>query len=189
MKVIGISGSPRPNGNSEILLKHSLKPFYDKDWEVKEYLLSQISINPCLCCDYCMDSSICSIEDDMERIYEDYFDCDAMIIASPVYYRNITAQLKAVIDRTYAKRSQKPLTGKVGGAIAVGRGTGGGQALALSIIYNFYLSSGMLCVPGELNGVSALADKPGDILKQENRLRQAIILGENVLKYTEKLRA
>jgi len=47
----------------------------------------------------------------------------------------------------------------------------------------------MLCVPGELNGVSALADKPGDILKQENRLRQAIILGENVLKYAEKFKA
>ncbi len=188
MKVIGISGSPRPNRNSELLLKYSLKPFYDKGWEVKEYFLSRLNINPCLGCEHCLDSGICSIEDDMEQIYEDYYDCDAIIITSPVYYRNITAQLKAVIDRTHAKRSQKPLVGKVGGAIAVGRGTGGGQALALSIIYNFYLSSGMLCAPGELNGVSAVADKPGDILKQENKLRQAIILGENVLKFTKKLR-
>ena len=84
MKVIGISGSPRPNRNSELLLKYSLKPFYDKGWEVKEYFLSRLNINPCLGCEHCLDSGICSIEDDMEQIYEDYYDCDAIIITSQV---------------------------------------------------------------------------------------------------------
>jgi len=76
------------------------------------------------------------------------------------------------------------LTGKLGGAISVGRGQGGGQAIVLTIIHNYYLSSGALCVPGEMNGVSAVADKPGDILSQPNRLKQARTLGENIMKYT-----
>jgi len=78
----------------------------------------------------------------------------------------------------------KPLKGKLGGAIAVGRSTsGGGQTNVLNAIHNFYLSCGMLCVPGELNCVTASSDKPGDILKQSGRLEQARILGRNVIRY------
>jgi multimeric flavodoxin WrbA len=119
----------------------------------------------------------------MDYLYEAFTSCSAVIIASPVYYRNVSSQLKAVFDRSYAGGKTNPLKDKVGGAIAVGRGTGGGQSIVLTVIHNYFLSSGIICVPGELNGVSATADKPGDILQQENRLRQAGILGENVLRH------
>ena len=112
-----------------------------------------------------------------------------MIIASPTYYRNVSAQLKAVIDRIYALTNSQSLKGKLGGAITVGRGEGGGQSLTLSIIHNFFLSSGMICIPGELNGVSARADKAGDILTQTKRLQQARVLGENILRYYESKHA
>ena len=59
----------------------------------------------------------------------------------------------------------------------------------LIIIYNYLLSCGALPVPGEMSGLSAKADKPGDIMKQERRLGQACILAQNVMKYAEKLRA
>ena len=59
-------------------------------------------------------------------------------------------------------RPTKPLAG-LWRDVAVGRGTGGGQSIALTVIHNFFLSMGVICVPGELNGVSAVADKPGDI--------------------------
>jgi len=52
----------------------------------------------------------------------------------------------------------------------------------------YYLSSGALCVPCEINGLSARADKLGDILKQENRLRQARVLGESIIKYAEMIK-
>ena len=74
------------------------------------------------------------------------------------------------------------------GAIAVGRGEGCGQSNTLMIIYNYVLSSGGLPVPGELNGLSARADKPGDIMRQERRLAQARVLARNIMKYAEKLR-
>jgi multimeric flavodoxin WrbA len=121
----------------------------------------------------------------MNEVYIAFEKCNALIISAPVYWRNVPAQLKALIDRTYAIKNGL-LKGKFGGAISVGRGQGGGQAIVLTIIHNYYLSSGVLCVPGEMNGVSAVADKTGDILSQPNRLRQARILGENIINYTGK---
>lgn len=188
MRILGISGSPRVGGNSEHLLLVALEPFRAKNWEVDTFFLSQHTVAPCNGCDSCRQISSCVIDDDMTILYDAYSRCDAIIVASPVYYRNVTAQLKAVFDRTYAVRTTQPLTSKAAGAIAVGRGTGGGQALTLTIIHNFFLSCGAICVPGELNGVSAMADAPGDILGQPKRLNQARILGENIRNITERLR-
>jgi len=183
MKVIGISGSPRLKSNSEILLQHALEPFLENNWEVCKFLLSEKQVAPCSGCDNCSQLGKCSICDDMDTLYEAFSSCNAIIIASPVYYRNVTSRLKAIIDRSYATRDKSPLKGKFGGAIAVGRGSGGGQSIVLTVIHNYFLSSGTICIPGELNGVSAVADQPGEILQQPKRLRQARILGENILKY------
>lgn len=182
MLVLGISGTPRQNGNAELLLDAALTPFQGAGWDIKRILLSAKRVLPCTGCESCVQNKRCCIEDDMAEIVAAYYSCAAIIIASPTYWRNITAQLKAVFDRSYAVNHDRPLTGKLGGAIAVGRGSGAGQSIVLNVIHNFYLSSGALCVPGELNGVTAIADKPGDILEQPRRLRQAALLGENILK-------
>jgi len=59
--------------------------------------------------------------------------------------------------------------------------------MTVAIVHNWFSSCGALTVPGELNGVSAVAQAEGDILKQEKRLKQARILGENVLQVAVKL--
>jgi len=190
MNVLGISGTPRENGNSEILLRYALHPFEEQGWQVKHFRLSEMTIQPCRACeDKCRGRGNCVIDDDMHYIYEAYPWCDAVIISSPVYSRNICSQLMAVLDRYHGIYAMRPLRGKVGGAIAVGRGTCGGQTITINAIYNWMLSCGVICVPGELNGVTAVASEPGDILNQEKRLRQAEILGKNVLNVAEKLRA
>jgi multimeric flavodoxin WrbA len=89
------------------------------------------------------------------------------------------AQLKAVIDRTFTMKNQ-PLKGKLGGAVSVVRITSRGVKQMCWEPLTFLPSSAMLCVPGELNGVTVSADKPGDVLKQPNRLEQARILGRNI---------
>ena len=184
MNVLGISGTPRKGGNSEILLNAALEPFAEAKWEVNRILLSENKIEPCVGCESCGERKSCFIEDDMYKVYETFVKCDAVIIAAPSYWRNVPAQLKALFDRTFAVRDTKPLSGKLGGAISVGRATaGGGQSMVINIIYNFYLSAGALCVPGELNGVTASADKPGDILTQPRRLEQARTLGNNIIVY------
>lgn len=189
MKVIGLSGSPRKDGNTEILVKHALEPFREQGWDVIEFFLSEKTIYPCRGCESCVETGCCGITgDDMDFIYEQFGTCDAFIIGSPAYYRNVTAQLKALFDRSFAFGKKKPLEGKIGGAIAVGRGEGGGQSLVLSIIHNYFLSSGAICVPCEINGLSARADKPGDVLHQPRRLKQARLLGENIIRYANLMK-
>ena len=183
MKILGISGSPRAGGNTEVLLQCALEPFRERGWTAVEFFCSGKTVAPCTGCDGCAGDGRCILRDDMDWLYPELEACDAVLIASAVYYRNVTAQLKAVFDRCYAVRGKMPLAGKPGGAIAVGRGEGGGQAIGLTVIYNFLLSSGAVCVPGELNGVSATADRPGEIRSQPKRLAQARILGENVLRF------
>lgn len=188
MNVMGISGTPRKKGNSEILLRYALKPFQSNGWNIEIFLLSELSINPCSACDSCRETGECTINDDMYKIYDAFRWCDAIIISSPVYSRNVCAQLLAVLDRHYALNVERPLEGKVGGAISVGRGTCGGQTITINAIYTWMLSCGIICVPGELNGVTAVADEPSDILNQENRLTQAEILGSNVQRTAKLLR-
>jgi multimeric flavodoxin WrbA len=187
MRILGISGTPRDHGNSEILLDFALKPFGQNGWDVKKVLISEKKINPCKGCDNCHATGICCIDDDMKEVIDDFRCCNALIIATPVYYRTPTAQLIALFQRHYSVKNERPLQGKCGGAIAVGRGTGGGQAITINIIYTWMLSCGMLCVPGELNGVTACADTQGEIVEQPKRLRQAELLGENVLKFAGRL--
>ena len=189
MKVVGISGSPRKSGNTECLVRECLSEFAAQGWAVVEFFLSGKTVKPCSGCETCVDSGVCAItDDDAVSLFTEIINCDAVIIGSPVYYRNVTAQLKAIFDRSFAYKQNELLMGKPGGAIAAGRGEGGGQSNTLMIIYNYLLSSGALPVPGEINGLSARADKPGDIMLQERRLRQAHTLAQNVMKYAEKLR-
>jgi multimeric flavodoxin WrbA len=189
MKVVGISGSPRKGGNTECLVKECLAEFASQGWAISEFYLSDKSIKPCIGCETCIESGVCAItDDDSTALFDELASCDAVIIGSPVYYRNVTAQLKAAFDRSFAYRRGGFLTGKPGGAVAVGRGEGGGQSIVLTVIYNYLLSCGALPIPGELNGLSARADKPGDILSQEIRLNQARTLAQNVIRYAEKLR-
>ena len=188
MKVVGISGSPRKGGNTECLLDECLKEFAEHGWLISTFYMSKKTIKPCFGCETCVENGICVInDDDANLLFSELADCDAVIIGSPVYYRNVTAQLKAVFDRTFAY-GHRVLEGKPGGAIAIGRGEGAGQAMTLIVIYNYILSSAGLPIPGELNGLSAKADKPGDIKSQAKRLNQARVLARNIIKYAKKLR-
>ncbi|MFW9828091.1 MAG: flavodoxin family protein [Candidatus Thorarchaeota archaeon] len=187
MNVMGISGTPRKNGNSEFLLRYALKPFEENGWNIQTFLLSELEIKPCKACNSCRETGTCIINDDMQKIYDAFRWCNAIIISSPVHFLNISAQLLALLNRHYALDAEQPLEGKVGGAIAIGGDISGGQTLAINAIYAWMLSCGIICVPGESCGVKAVAGKPGDILNQEKRLKQAEILGFNILKATELL--
>lgn len=185
MNIVGICGSCRKDSNSEYLMNFALDPFYREGMEVRIHKVGNLNLHPCIGCERCRKEDKCYIEDDIKYIYDDLYWTDAVIIASPVYYRNITSKLATILERAYAYQNNRPLEGKLGAAIAVGRGTGGGQSIVLSVIHNWLLSAGALCVPGELNGLSAVADGPGDILKDQRKIDQATKLGENLLKFSK----
>lgn len=179
MTILGISGTPRRGGNSEVLLEHALRPFEEAGDTVIRFLLSEKRIRPCMGCEACQKTGRCVIHDDMEELNQAYRDCDAMIIASPTYWRNVPAQLKALIDRSYPIWYRHPFTGKPGGAIVVGRDANGGQCVVHDILAAFFRSCAMPCVSLDFD-VTVMADGPGDVRRQPDALLLAEQLGRKI---------
>jgi multimeric flavodoxin WrbA len=99
MKVLGILGSPRVGGNSDILLEQALKGARDTGAEVEKIILSQKRISGCLDCEKCNETGVCAIKDDMLEIHKKIFEADAIIHSVPVYFWSMTAQMKSYLDR------------------------------------------------------------------------------------------
>lgn len=99
VKILGIAASPRRNGNSEILLDKILAGASSKGAKVEKVVLNELSIRPCQGCGRCRKKGLCYIKDDMRHIYKRLQKADVIVVASPVYFGSITAQLKMMIDR------------------------------------------------------------------------------------------
>lgn len=106
-KVLGISGSPRRNGNTELLLKELLNGAEASGLEVELVILGELSISPCTSCDSCQKDGQCVINDDMQLMYGKLLEADYVVFASPVYFKGVSAQMKALIDRCQALWSRK----------------------------------------------------------------------------------
>lgn len=102
-KVIILSGSPRKNGNSDILCDEFARGAADAGHEVEKIRIAEKKIGYCHSCYACSGTGVCAIKDDMAEIMQKMIDCDVMVLASPVYFYSIDAQLKAVIDRSVAR--------------------------------------------------------------------------------------
>jgi len=107
MNVLGISGSPRRDGNTELLLAELLRGAQSKGAEVQTIRLNTMKITPCQHCDACTEKGICRIQDDMQKIYPLLEQADVIVVASPVQFAGPTAPLKAMIDRTQSLWAKK----------------------------------------------------------------------------------
>lgn len=106
-KVIGIFGSPRQGGNSEILLNSALKGVEALNISTERIYIRDLRIAPCNSCGGCRESGVCVIDDDMQKIYPKLVTADGVIVASPIYFMSVSAQLKALIDRCQAFWARK----------------------------------------------------------------------------------
>ncbi len=107
MKVVGISGSPRREGNTETLLKEFLRGAEEKGAETLLFILPEMNIAPCQHCDGCLAEGKCVVEDDMWLIYPELETLDAVALASPIQFYGLTADAKAMIDRCQAFWARK----------------------------------------------------------------------------------
>lgn len=104
MNILVISGSPRKGGNTEIMAEAFAQGAREGGNAVTVKKLSELSVAPCIDCEYCFShDGICSQHDGMSEILEALDRADMVVFASPVYWFNVTAQLKAVVDRFYAR--------------------------------------------------------------------------------------
>ena len=102
MRVLGIAGSPRRGGNTDLLLNEVMKGAASRGAEVKTIILSHLKIAPCQHCDGCLETGRCKVEDDMQMVYDELQRADRLVLASPVHFMGVTAQAKAMIDRCQA---------------------------------------------------------------------------------------
>lgn len=147
--ILGISGSPRKQA-TEHVLSEALTTMEEKGYETELFTVRGKDISPCRNCDYCLRKKECLLKDDMYQLYPLFKDVKGIIMATPIYNGGVSAQIKAVMDRTRAAAAVDIdfLKHKVGMAIAVGGDRVGGQELAIQQIMTFYILNGAIPVSG-----------------------------------------
>lgn len=187
MKAIALNGSPRKNGNTEILCNHALKAIAEEGIETEIIRIADYNIKPCTGCDGCVKTERCVLEDDLFPIYLKMKAADAIILASPVYFGSATAQTKALMDRTgYIGYWNRVFERKVGGALVVARRAGVNFTFA-QLNYWFQISG--FIVPGSTYWNIAYGQKLGDVVRDEEGMKTTWNFGKNVAYLVNKLGA
>lgn len=124
MKALAINGSPRPRGNTEIMLKKVLEPLQDEGWDTEYLRIGGKPVRGCMACMKCVENQDgrCVIEGDALNGYlEKMYAADAIILGSPTYFTDVTSELKALIDRAgfVALANGGAFSGKIGAAVAL----------------------------------------------------------------------
>ena len=163
--VLGISGSFREGGNTDYLLLKALEIFKERKFNVKLVALRNYKIGYTKSCRRCLEEGKCIIDDDMtRRIAPLLLRARIIILASPVYFDNVTALMKTFMDRTWWLRGK--LRYKIGEGIVVGRGYG--LDTALQEIHNFMLKHEMIICH---RGVRCRAFEKNEAAKDETALK------------------
>jgi multimeric flavodoxin WrbA len=105
-KIVVLLASARKDGNSDILCGEFIKGAEEAGHEVKKIYLTDMNINYCLGCGVCRGKGGCVYKDDMSGILEKIFICNVLVLATPVYFYSMNAQMKTFIDRTFARYSE-----------------------------------------------------------------------------------
>jgi multimeric flavodoxin WrbA len=130
MKVIAIVGSPHARGNTSYLADQALQELSSQGIETEKIVLGQHVINPCQGHEKCGTFTVCKQKDDAPGIIEKFNQADGVILASPVYFFNVSAQMKAFIDRnffTFTHGGERKA--RCAGLIAIGGGGGADETI------------------------------------------------------------
>src|SRR5664279_298335 len=182
MKVVAINGSPRKGGNTEILLKKALAPLAAAGWQTEFIQIGGARIRGCQACYQCFEkkNSRCSQQDEVfNRCFEKMVAADAILLGSPTYFTDVSAEMKALIDRSglVAIANGGLFRGKIGAAVVAVRR--GGGAHAFDTMNHMFLMSGAI-VPGSTYWNLGFGLDKGDVEKDEEGLRNMADLGQTI---------
>ncbi len=189
MKVIGINGSPRKGGNTEVLIQTVFAGLEKEGIETELVQLGGKPVHGCIACMKCREikDGHCHIKNDyLNELIDKMVAADGIILGSPVYFADITSEMKALLDVSgYVTRGNGHLLRrKVGAAVVVERR--GGAMHAFGTLNNFFLINQMI-VPGSSYWNFAFGGAPGEVLKDEEGIRIMHTLGENMAWLMKKL--
>ena len=186
MNAIGIAGSPRRNGNTEIITQHALNAIAEEGIDTELISLAGMDIRPCDGCRSCHgEREWCHIDDDLMPLYEKLKEADAIILASPVYYGSATSLIKSMMDRVgFIGGQRRIFAGKVGGPLVVARRAGQNFTHAqLSFwfhILGFYM-------PGSTYWNISFGLEKGEVNGDEEGMETAWNFGKNIAHLVKKL--
>jgi multimeric flavodoxin WrbA len=186
VKAIGIVGSPRKNGNTEILTEHTLQAIAEEGLDTELIRLAGLDIRPCNACLVCKEEERCPIDDDLFPIYTKMKEAEAIILASPVYYSSITALMRAFMERAgYISRTKRVLAGKVGGPLVVARRAGMNFTFAELLLW-FHIMG--IINPGSTYWNVAFGREKGEVRQDEEGMTTAWNFGKNIAFLVKKLK-
>lgn len=157
VKVLGIVGSPRKNGNTAKLVSKALEAARKiSSVETELYEIAGKKIHYCIGCFKCLDTGECTFKDDFQDFLRRYLKADGVIIGTPVYHASVTGLLKSAIDRlgnvtvcrSIYQGKKNPQFSKICGALAVGFARFGGQELAINFLIHHFLIMNSVVVSG-----------------------------------------
>jgi multimeric flavodoxin WrbA len=189
MKIVAFNGSPRRNGNTAILINTMFEIFQNEGIETEFIQLGNKPVHGCTACGKCKEiqDGKCHIKNDhLNFCIEKMVEADAIIIGSPVYFADVTPEVKALIDVAgYVTRANNHmLKRKIGaGVIAVRRG---GALHAFETINNFFLINQMI-VPGSSYWNFAIGRNPGEVINDEEGMQTIKTLAENMVWLLKKI--
>lgn len=187
MLVLGIYGSPRRGGNSDLLLERCLEGAKSAGLEIRTLRASELKISGCQACGWCEKTGECRLDDDMQKVYPLFDRAGRIVLASPIFFYSFPAQLKALIDRAQSRWSRRLLKEKFpqtngperrGFLIAVGatRGKNLFEGVELTARY-FYEALGVKYSGGLF---FRRLDQKAAVLEHPVYLEQAYRLGEQI---------
>jgi multimeric flavodoxin WrbA len=182
MRAIGISGSPRKDGNTETLVRRCLEGLAKHGVDGEFVTLREKTIRPCKGCASCAkrkDRTCATKDDDFHPVFEAMLQADIIVVGSPVYFGSATPELMALLDRAgyVSRQCGNLLSRKLGGPIAVARRAGHNFTYAQLLFW--YMINDMI-VPGSSYWNVALAGKAGDVVKDEEALGTVDRFAENL---------
>ncbi len=185
MNILCINGSPRHDGSSVLLLQQILAGFHAEDQNVKIWHLGDADIGHCIGCKACHRTGRCVQRDDVDRILQDLFSADLVIVASPSYWGDVTGQMKVFFDRNTPFSDTNPSAdklavpaGKSGVAVAVRAGKTDHENLHILGSIEHYFGHLGITPRGRLSvtGVDTIEELYG----QPDALQRAYALGEQL---------
>jgi len=179
MKVVAINGSPRKNGNTRLLLEAALAPMLQAGWTGEIIQVGGRTIHGCRACGVCaerQDHQCGSGPDVFNEVFQQMLAADAIILGSPTYFTDVTAEMKALIDRAgfVAMANGCALAGKLGAAVVAVRR--GGATHAFDTMNHLFFISQML-VPGSTYWNMGYGREQGEVSADAEALRNMDHLG------------
>ena len=185
VKALGIMGSPRIGGNTDLLLDQAIAGMKSRGVETEKIVVDRMKIAPCREYYGCLRDGNCVIRDDMDGVYPKLLEADIVVVASPIFFYAVSAQVKALIDRSQALWARKyvlkqtpPNSNRKGAFIAVGA-TKGEKLFEGSILtVKYFFQTIGVDYAGELliRGI----DKKGEIREHPTALKDAAELGKRL---------